>query len=589
MQMSGLPELPNNENRRARLQQLEHTRRRWRYNYTHIPGLALVDQVPDNQRPELGWWKAVGSRLVHVLRNNMVNDKREVDRSNRDHAANSLEGRLGLSVLKSIMDAVRETRALLDRRDPIAPGDSLAEYRDLFARIDCPPFANVFMSDAGFSWLHTAGPNPRTFHRITELPPNFPVTELDFQANVTFTGDSLTAALAEGRCYLADYALFHQIPDGSFPFGQKFTYAPMALFAVPKGQGPQTLTPVAIQCEQHPNQHTPILNTNDNWAWRMAKTVLSAAYGQHHELVAHLGRTHLMVEPFAVATHRQLAQDHPVFLLLEPHFQGNLYINHLAYKDLIAPEGGVDELAAATIEADQKIVVEQVQGTSFKDMAFPREIAARGVGDAHLDYPYRDVAGRYWDCIQKWVRDYLQLYYTSNAAVGLDRELTAWARELVAEDGGRIHNLTANNRINSLDDLVQVCTTVIFTASVQHAAVNFPQFTVMSFTPAVPLALYSAAPFRKTGADEERWLRMLPPIGAAELQLTLGYLLGTVHYTQLGQYNPHHFKDPRVAPVLAAFQQDLTAVGAFIQENNRGRALAYDTLVPADIPQSINI
>jgi arachidonate 15-lipoxygenase len=81
---------------------------------------------------------------------------------------------------------------------------------------------------------------------------------------------------------------------------------------------------------------------------------------------------------------------------------------------------------------------------------------------------------------------------------------------------------------------------------------------------------------------------MLPPMDMAELQVELGYLLGSVHYTTLGQYDRGHFRDGRVGPVLDTLQQQLRDIGPVIDQRNQARR-PYNFLVPSGVPQSINI
>jgi arachidonate 15-lipoxygenase len=81
---------------------------------------------------------------------------------------------------------------------------------------------------------------------------------------------------------------------------------------------------------------------------------------------------------------------------------------------------------------------------------------------------------------------------------------------------------------------------------------------------------------------------MLPPLDMAELQLELGFLLGSVRYTQLGQYGSSQFRDPRVAAPLAAFQERLKEIGMTIAQRNTLRR-PYAFLLPTGVPQSINI
>jgi arachidonate 15-lipoxygenase len=48
-----------------------------------------------------------------------------------------------------------------------------------------------------------------------------------------------------------------------------------------------------------------------------------------HEMVSHLGLTHISMEGVIIATQRQFSRDHLLYKLLEHHLQFTLAINNL--------------------------------------------------------------------------------------------------------------------------------------------------------------------------------------------------------------------------------------------------------------------
>jgi arachidonate 15-lipoxygenase len=322
----------------------------------------------------------------------------------------------------------------------------------------------------------------------------------------------------------------------------------------------------------------------------IAKTVVEIADANIHEASTHLGRTHLAMEPFVISTHRQLADDHPLSVLLRPHFEGTLAINKAAWQHLIAEKGGVDKLMGGSIKTSRGVAAHGVQSLHVMNDLLPLTFEKRGVADYELlpIYPYRDDALLYWNAIYEWVAAYVRLYYHADTDVQQDFELQAWSREIAAADGGRLQGMPNNGSIQRVAELIEVVTFVIYTCSVQHAAVNFPQFDCMSYVPNMPCAGYKPAPTSKRGATEADFIAMLPTLDMAELQMELGFLLGTVHYTQLGQYRHGAFGDARVTPPLERFQKRVAEIGKTIAERNKTRR-PYETLAPGGIPQSINI
>jgi arachidonate 15-lipoxygenase len=295
----------------------------------------------------------------------------------------------------------------------------------------------------------------------------------------------------------------------------------------------------------------------------------------------------LTIEPFVVAAHRQLGVNHPLNVLLQPHFEGTLAINHLARLKLISPDGVVDRLLGGKISATLGLSAWAVQGHAFMDLLPMESFRQRGVDDLDTvpNYAYRDDALLHWEAIRQWVATYLQCFYRGDAEVVADEEVAGWLTEVAAATGGRIRGIKPTR---TLAELVDVTALVIFTASAQHAAVNFPQFDIMSYAPAMPLAGYAPAPTSKQGATESDYMAHLPPRDQAVLQMNTGHMLGSAHYTRLGHYKPGYFGEPRLIEMANAFAAKLDGIEQTITERNRHRR-PYPFMLPSGVPQSINI
>ncbi len=385
--------------------------------------------------------------------------------------------------MKDNRDSLNRVIKLLYEGQPTGHVTNLEDYEKLFPVIGVPAIDNTFQEDQVFAYMRVAGYNPVMIEKITSLSDRFPVTDEHYQA-VMGTDDSLKAAGEEGRLYLTDYKIFEGALNGTYPYKQKYLYAPLALFALPKGSDPKRqLCPVAIQCGQTPGPDYPIITPNSGkYAWLFAKTIVQIADANFHEPVTHLARTHLFVGAFVMATYRQLPVNHPLSLL-------------------------------STIDNSRVLAVHGLQSYGFNSAMLPKQFQQRGVEDPNLlpVYPYRDDALLVWDAIHQWVADYLNLYYATDRDIQNDAALQAWAAEVQAYDGGRIRDFGEDGRIQTREYLVDAVTLIIFTASAQHAAVNFPQKDLMGYAAALPLAGYLPASILKGEVTEQDYLNLLSP------------------------------------------------------------------------------
>lgn len=470
------------------------------------------------------------------------------------------------------------------------PATDLQDYDAQFRKLPLPWPAGVFQTDEVFAQMRVAGPNPVVIRRATSADlQGFSLDDARYRA---LTGDdsaTVEGAIAAGALYIADYSVLTGLVPGQAP-QRKYVFAPRALFAVP-ASGRRALRPIAIQTA--PDQGSPVFYPGDGTSWEIAKIVVNMADGNHHELISHLGLTHLITEPFVLATLRQLDPEHPLNVLLTPHFAGTLTINYAAQTSLITDGGPVDKLLAGTIGSSRALSAAAVKAVRYNASLLPQTLSDRGVADPRAlpDYPYRDDALALWNAIHTWVGEYVGIYYRSDDDVVGDYELQAWVKELAT--AGEIQDIGEGGageaaQIKTAAYLASLLTQVIFTASVQHATVNFPQRTIMGYTPAMPLAAYAPFPAPE-GAPATQVLDILPPLQQALLQQAMLTGLGGLYYTTLGQYGGE-LALPQVGDALKRFQGRLLTIERDIKAANAlGQRTPYTTLLPSAIPQSINI
>ncbi|HIK04959.1 MAG TPA: hypothetical protein IGS40_09610 [Trichormus sp. M33_DOE_039] len=296
---------------------------------------------------------------------------------------------------------------LREQLETTTPNLTLKDYENLINPLTIKPeTVKSFQRDQVFAYMQVAGPNPVMLQQIKKIDSKLPITNEQYQNVVS--QDSLVAALQEGRLYLADYSLLDDLVNGNFGAKPKYMYAPVALFAVPPDKyQDKNLLPIAIRCQQTPEDENTIFTPLDGDNWMTAKTVLQMADSNYHELISHLAQTHLFIEPFVLATNRCFQDNHAVRFLLKPHLQGTILINYGAHKLLLAPEGPIDALLGGTIGSNCQLAIKKAKShlANFNDVAFSKTLEKRGVNNSQQlpIYPYRDDGQRIWDAIHQWV------------------------------------------------------------------------------------------------------------------------------------------------------------------------------------------
>jgi arachidonate 15-lipoxygenase len=497
------------------------------------------------------------------------------------------------------------------------PLDTLQDYEDFFTLLKLPEVAKVYQTNNSFAEQRLSGVNPMAIEKLAQGDTRAQLLDdPSFQANIEPLFD-LPKELAQGNIYITDYT--GTDPDyigpsfvrgGSHEKGRKYLPKPLAFFwwrSIGIGDRGK-LVPIAIQlnASKDPNVYqlsdakiyTPFEQNPLDWLF--AKVCVQIADANHHEMSTHLCRTHFVMEPIAIATARQLAENHPLSILLKPHFLFMLANNDLGQKVLINNGGLVDRLLAGNLPESMKLVEEAAKAWDINKFAFPDEIKNRGMMDIP-HYPYRDDGMLVWNAIDTFVSKYLTHFYPTSTEIVQDNELQAWTSELADRtNGGNVNGMPA--KIESIEQLIKLATTIIFTCGPQHSAVNFSQYEYMGFVPNMPLAAYQDIPDPREKVDEQKILNLLPPYKRSADQLQTLFVLSAYKYDRLGHYDrafaqlynklPKDIFDGEnkaVLEMMNEFQQDLNIAEQRIDERNQKRSVPYPYLKPSAILNSISI
>ena len=550
------PALPqNDEDPTGRKDWLEKNREKYQYDHEYLPPLPMIDSVPEEENFSTAYKLKRGLKSANFFAD------------------------IKLARLKKIVN----------------PPKSVDSFADLFKLMPQPTSAQTWRTDDAFAEQRLSGANPMMLNKVTTW------SQMPFKVGTKSTkipGYSVTYgdAVKQGKLYYTDYS------DMSFAKGipdLKYLPTPKAIFfwstqhshAIAKQligfPGHGQLLPLAIQVKKDDPIYTP--TGSDPNDWLLAKFCVQIADANNHQLGPHLTHTHFVMEPFAIATGRQLAENHPLGLLLRPHFRFLLVNNEAGRTSLIVPGGPIDKLFGGTLEESLKIVTNEYKSWSLKSFSFLQHIKNRGLDDEETlpHYPYRDDGKLIWNAISKFAGNYVKHYYKNNKAITEDVELRAWAGELASSKFGRVKEMP--KQIKTRFELIDILTTIIFTCSGQHSAVNFSQYDYMATIPNMPAAAY--CPFVKTDIPktDDDLLKFLPPGENALQQVEVVAALTAYHYDRLGFYDKHDFEDKTINGFITQFQQELDLVEKRIDVRNTRRDFNYKFLKPSEILNSISI
>uniref|UniRef100_A0A8C2CJL4 Arachidonate 5-lipoxygenase a n=1 Tax=Cyprinus carpio TaxID=7962 RepID=A0A8C2CJL4_CYPCA len=455
-----------------------------------------------------------------------------------------------------------------------------ADFERIFMRIKNTISEYVmehWKEDFMFGYQFLNGCNPVVIRKCTEIPDKFPVTQKIVEDSLE-RGLTLEEELKEGNIFIADYELLDGVtPNSTDPCTLQYLAAPICLLYK---NIQNKIMPIAIQLLQKPGEDNPIfLPSDDEYDWLLAKIWVRSSDFHVHQTVTHLLRTHLISEVFGIALFRQLPAVHPVFKLLLPHIRFTIAINTKAREQLICECGLFDKVSGG---GHVELVQKSMKTFTYRSLCFPEAIKARGM-DSKEELPYyfyRDDGYSVWEAVTSFVTDVVDIYYDKDETVQEDAEIQAFVKDVCSFGMQDFDYCEFPKSLQTKEQLVEYLTIVIFTASAQHAAVNFGQFDWCSWIPNSPPTMRKPPPTKKGEVDLKYIVESLPDRGRS------CWHLGALF---LGMYPDEHFIEKPVKEAMAKFRKNLAEVVKVIKSRNEGKKLPYYYFSPDRIPNSVAV
>ncbi|XP_071716833.1 probable linoleate 9S-lipoxygenase 5 [Rutidosis leptorrhynchoides] len=354
-----------------------------------------------------------------------------------------------------------------------------------------------------------------------------------------------------------------------------------------------TVKPLAIELSLPKTEseiYTPSHDgTVKDTIWELAKAYVAVNDSGYHQLISHWLNTHAVIEPFIIATNRQLSVLHPIFKLLQPHFRDTMHINALA-RQILINAGGILERTVFPAKYAMELSAVIYKNWVFPDQALPADLLKRGIAvkdesQPHglklliEDYPFAVDGLKIWSAIETWVHEYCSIYYPSDEMVLADSELQLWWFELRTKGHGDKQDEPWWPQMNTRAELIHTCTIIIWVASALHAAVNFGQYPYAGYLPNRPTVSRRFMPKPNTpeyaeleSNPEKAFLKTI----TSQLQTLLGVSLIEIlsrHSTDevyLGQNeSPNWTSDGNALEAFERFGINLVDIEGNILERNK--------------------
>ena len=214
-----------------------------------------------------------------------------------------------------------------------------------------------------------------------------------------------------------------------------------------------------------------------------------------------------------------------------------------------------------------------------RGMAVRDPSAKHGLRLTIEDYPYAVDGLDLWAAIREWVENYVKLYYMDDDEVVKDEELQSWWLEVRTRGHADHADASWWPTMTSVENLIQIGSTIIWLSSAHHAAVNFGQYAYAGYMPNSPCMARKFIPeegtpeYHEMVSDPDKfYFATIPYYRATTLAMAVLEILAQ-HMSDeiyLGEQSDSQWTtDKRAIAVFENFRDNLAQVEASIEARNR--------------------
>ena len=212
-------------------------------------------------------------------------------------------------------------------------------------------------------------------------------------------------------------------------------------------------------------------------------------------------------------------------------------------------------------------------------------------------YPFRDDGLLVWNAMEEYISDIVNLHYTNDSDVMKDFELQNMGEDILKH--GHTSPQFTLKMCSTKTAVVDLFTTIIFTVSCQHSAMNFGQYKYLGYPLNAPMSIYRDPTYIKKNeykTEKDIMERIMPSQHQIIKQISIAYILAAYGdneeylLPESGKYNEEYFTNPKQKKIVDNFLKNLKKADELIeQRNQQDRKVPYLLMQPSKVPCSIAI